>query len=119
MLVGNPEFDFQRPDNPNRIYSTEKIATALAYIVNNIAAKTTLFQDISCTIVKPEQINIGSPRFGLDIEGDERQKEFMERFLNRIRPRLERLEDSQKFNEFVSRAALRARKIVSRYKSKK
>ena len=117
----NIEFDFQRPDNPNRIYTTEKVSSALAFIVNNIAAKT-LFRDISCTIVKPEQILGASPRFGLDIEGDERQKAYVERFINRIRPRLERLEDNEsleRFNEYVSRATLRARKIISKYKPKK
>lgn len=108
-------FDFQRPDNPNRIYSTERVTTALAFIVNNIAART-LFKDIRGIIVRPEQINIGTPRFGLDIEGDEKQKQLVEKFVNRIRPRLEKLEGSQRFNDFLGRATLRARKIILKYK---
>ncbi len=118
MLMERAEFDFQRPDNPNRIYSTEKVSSALAFMVNNIAAKT-LFKDVSCIIVKPEQINIGSPRFGLDIEGDEKQKELVEKFVNRIRPRLERLEGSQRFNDFLGRATLRVRTMIAKHRLKK
>jgi len=127
----NPEFDFQRPDNPNRIYSTHRVIASLAFLVNNIAAKT-IYTDISATIVMPEPGIGDDPKYGLDIESSNTDSDeyiiTVQKLVERLRPRFERFEASlsrgmtkisekelvQRFEQYRSRATLRARSILKK-----
>ena len=116
----NPEFDFQRPDNPNRIYSTHRVIASLAFLVNNIAAKT-IYTDISATIVMPEPGIGDDPKYGLDIDGKNEYRDRLVRIATGVTRILELAVENktaQEFKKYEKDVALRLRTRFGRKKDK-